>query len=124
MVLPGGSKLYAVCASADLGGTTGSMQYRVRKGATLEFVYPPQAKHPKGLFVLELLPRGASLYFQNGEFQYTIYEPLSGAASIDVARNGRALTTITCSAATDGLTLTTTQEFLSGAGVYNAAGKP
>lgn len=113
-----GKKRFAVCASGDLSGSTGYMQYRVMKGAILEFVYPSSQKHPKGLFTLEVLPRGASLGFRNGEYTYVIYEPLIGPATIDVSKSEGAVTTITCSSATDGLTLTPTQELLSRVGIY------
>jgi hypothetical protein len=117
-----GQQRFAVCASADLSSSTGYMQYRVMKGANLEFAYPSGPRHPRSLFLLSLLPRGASLTFRNGEYQYAIYEPLIGPATIDVARTERPLATITCASATDGLTLTTTQELLSQVGVYNASG--
>lgn len=117
-----GQKRLAVCASSDLSSSTGYMQYRVMKGADLEFAYPSGLRHPRSLFLLSLLPRGASLTFRNGEYQYAIYEPLMGPATIDVARGERPLATITCATATDGLTLTTTQELLSRAGVYHAPG--
>jgi hypothetical protein len=118
-----GQKHYAVCASGDLSDSAGYLQYRVKKNASLEFVYPTKLKHPKDLFLLEILNRGASLTFQNGAYQYTIYEPLMGPATVSVAKNEQTLTTIICSTATDGLTLTTTQEFLSRVGVYKRSGQ-
>lgn len=117
-----GPRRLAVCASGELSSTTGYLQYRAGEGAGLDVTYPSKPVHPKGLFVLSLLPRGASLAFRNGDDHYAIHEPLIGSSTIDVVRAGRAVATITCAIATDGLTLTSTQEQLSRVGVYRAPG--
>ena len=119
-----GKKQYAICASSHLDSSSGYMQYRVMKGGKPEFAYPTPAKHPKGVFRLELLPRGASLTFHNAAYQYTIYEPLIGPASVHVEKAGKSLADITCATATEGLTLTTTQTLLSQVGVYRPLGVP
>lgn len=106
-----GQKTYGLCASPDLSATAGYLQYRVSKGATVEFAYPSPTSHPRGIFTLSLAPRGASLVFQNGEYQYAIYEPLAGRTVISVSKNGTGLASISCGKASDTLTLTDTQNF-------------
>jgi len=101
-------KTYSVCASADLGATSGYLQYRAGKPSAIEFRHPGEPKHPKGVFVFSLLARGASLTFENEGHEYTIYEPLMGGTTIDVRKEGRELATIPCDSATETLTLTTT----------------
>jgi hypothetical protein len=112
-----GHKRYAVCASKDLSNSAGYIQYRVMKGGNLEFVYPAKLTHPKGLFVLETHGRYASLNFRNGEYRYTIYEPLIGPASIDAEKQGKSIGAVTCSSATEGLTLNSTLDLMSQVGV-------
>lgn len=112
------AKLYVICASDDLNASTGYMQYRVYKGALQEFVYPATQRHPKGLFTLYPRARGASLVFKNGQFQYEIYEPLTGSTSIEVSKNQRPIANLSCRDATDTLTLTSIWEFFARIGVY------
>jgi hypothetical protein len=113
-----GQKLYVLCASRDLSSKTGYLQYRVKKGSSTEFNFPSLPRHPRGLFSLSLMPRGAAFAFQNAEYRYTIYEPLIGQTVIDVAKSDRGLASITCGKTSDTLTLTETQQFFMEIGVF------
>ena len=112
-------KLYTLCASADLGPQTGTLQYRVYQGATLEFAYPAKASHPRRLFKLTLMPRGAAMNFKNGTYEYQIAEPLAGRTEISVRQGSRTLARFDCVDFTDTLTETSTQNFLATLGVYD-----
>ncbi len=112
-----GHKRYAVCASNDLSASAGYMQYRVMKGGHLELIYPAKPSHPKGLFSLKTFGSSASLSFRNGEYQYTLYEPLAGPASIDVEKQGKSIGGFACASATEGLTLNSTLDLMSRVGV-------
>ena len=111
-------KLYTICTSRDLGPQTGTMQYRVYQGATLEFAYPAKTSHPRGLFQLSLMPRGAQMRFKNGAYEYRIAEPLAGSTEISVNKGSKNLARFNCADFTDTLTETSTQDFLATVGVY------
>lgn len=111
-------KIYSICSSKDLSATAGYMQYRAGKLSKTEFTFPEQLKHPKDIFRLNLLARGASFSFSNGAYEYNIYEPLGGPTLIDVSKGDNPLASITCSSATDTLTLTTTMNRFRLFGIY------
>ena len=94
------------------------MQYRVYQKAALEFAYPASHRHPRGLFKLSLLSKGAAMTFSNGGYQYEIYEPLAGSTEIAVTKARKKLADIRCSDFSDTLTLTSTQDFLATVGIY------
>lgn len=102
------SKIYSVCASQNLKETTGYLQYRAGTEKDIAFRFPDKALHPNGYFEFELLARGASLSFSNGDYTYSILESLMGESTIEVEKAGRLLSTVTCQAWTDSLTLTET----------------
>lgn len=112
------AKVYSVCASRDLSPTAGYLQYRAGKSPKLEFAFPDPPRHPKGHFLLRLAPRGASLSFTNGDYEYWIYEPLAGSTTIDVSKGGTLIGTVTCAWSTDTLTLTETQNRFQALGIY------
>lgn len=112
-------KLYEICASRDLTSTSGYMQYRAGSKNKVEFVYPKQRIAPAGKFLFSLLPRGAQISFQNGEFTYEIVEPLIGTPQIIVSRgNGSPVLAADCQNHSESLTLTTTQNRFKGLGIY------
>lgn len=111
------SKTYSVCASGDLDGASGYMQYRAGTMSAIELSYPEGFRHPKGAFAYSLLAKGASLEFENKGYQYAIYEPLMGAPSIVVSQASRELASIQCDTSTDTLTLTTTIDQLKAVGI-------
>lgn len=102
------TKIYSVCSSKNLGAATGYMQYRAGKSTKIEFNFPEKLQHPRNIFQSDMLPRGVSLSFSNGEYKYTITESLSGLTMIDVSKAQKTLATISCDSATDSLTLTET----------------
>lgn len=112
-------KFYTICASNDLGPDTGYMQYRVYQRATQEFAYPATPQHPKGLFKLNLLPRGAALQFKNEAYVYVISEPLAGATKISVRKGSQHLASVNCTDYSDTLTLTSTLNFFATLGIYD-----
>ena len=113
-----GRKVYRLCASQDLGPTTGHLQYRVIRSGKIEFQYPSANAHPRGVFRLALLPRGASLSFTDAAHEYGIYEPLAGQTTIDVSKGGKGVASVTCTKSSDTLTLTSTQDLFKEIGIY------
>lgn len=111
-------KIYSLCSSKNLSPTTGYMQYRAGTSSKTEFTFPEHSEQPKGYFRLGLLPRGARLTFSNAGYEYAIYEPLIGPTLIDVVKSQSPVALVTCSSATDTLTLTTTQERFRLLGIY------
>lgn len=85
--------------------------------SAIEFSYPEDFRHPRGVFVYSLLAKGASLEFENKGVQYVVYEPLMGGTTINVSRASRELASIQCDTATDTLTLTTTIDQLKSVGI-------
>lgn len=114
-----GRKVYSLCASRDLGPTSGTLQYRAgKKGSKPELAFPDPATHPKGHFVLNIVSRGATLSFSNKGYTYYVYEPLAGQTVIDVSKGDTPIGSITCGNATDTLTLTSTQNRFKTLGVF------
>lgn len=112
------AKVYSLCASRDLSPSSGYLQYRAGKGAKAEFAFPDPPQPPRGHFLLRLAPRGASLSFKNGDYDYWIYEPLAGSTTIDVLKAGKPIGTVTCSWSSDTLTLTETLNRFQALGAY------
>ena len=113
-----GRKVYALCASQDLGPAIGHLQYRAIKSGKVEFEYPSAKVHPRGVFQLALLPRGASLFFTSEVHEYSIHEPLAGKTTIDVSKEGKGVAGIMCAKSSDTLTLTSTLDFFREIGVF------
>ena len=111
-------EVHSLCASRDLGPTTGYLQYRARTREGVVSVFPDPARHPEGLFRLRLAPRGASLRFAIGDREYWIHEPLMGSTSIQVLEAGRSTGVVTCDWSTDTLTLTDTQNRFHRIGIF------
>jgi hypothetical protein len=80
------------------------------KGEKIEFEYPSPPEHPRGLFRLIVGNRATGLLFANGGYEYEISESLAGRAMIDVSKDQQSIASITCTTASDTLTLTTTQQ--------------
>jgi hypothetical protein len=103
-------KIYSVCSSEGLSPTTGYMQYRAGTTSKTEFAFPEPPRHPKGFFHLNLLPRGASLGFSNGGYEYAIDEPLAGATFVAISKGQGPVAFVTCKSATRTLTLNQTMD--------------
>jgi len=114
-----GRKVYSLCASRDLGPTTGTLQYRAgKKDGKPEFAYPEPAAHPRGHFTLQIVSRGATLSFSNKGYDYYVYEPLAGQTVIDVGKGNKPLASISCGQGAETLTLTETQNRYKAPGVF------
>lgn len=112
-------KIYSLCSSRDLGANTGYMQYRAGTASKTEFLFPERLAHPKEKFRLSLQAKGVMFSFSNAGYEYAIHEPLAGATHIDVVNSqGAQVADVTCSSATDTLTLTTTMERFERLGIY------
>ena len=111
-------KFYTICASNDLGPHSGYMQYRVYQKATQELAYPASHQHPRGLFKLKFMPKGAAMSFSNGAYAYEIYEPLAGNTEILVSKGRKRLANLSCRESSNTLTLTSIQNFLATVGIY------
>lgn len=113
------SRLYALCASPNLGSGTGHLQYRAGPLGKPELLYPSEPLSPKGRFHYSLLAKGARLSFTHDGYRYDIYEPLQGHTTISVSQ-GRAPAklAVTCGTASDTLTLTPTLELFKSIGIY------
>ena len=112
------NKIYSVCASKNLGASTGYMQYRVGYLRKPDFLYPEKPQHPKSFFNFELLNRAARLNFTNVKFHYEITDQLIGESYIDVTKNEKPVATVTCSDSTQTLTDTTSINLFKAIGIY------
>jgi hypothetical protein len=113
-------KIYSICASESLDATTGWLQYRAGPAGNINFRYPETLSHPKGAFRFSLLARGAQMEFRNGVFSYTIYEDITGGATIAVEKNDVEIASINCKEATDTLANTETINFMRAIGLIEA----
>ncbi len=113
-------KIYEICVSKDLGIKQGYMQYRAgQPGKPAELVFPTQLVPPKGLFKVDMLPRGVMLSFTHQKELYEINEPLSGSTTISAAKEGQnSSVAVTCDTASDTLTLTPTLNRFKSLGIY------
>ena len=112
-------KIYSLCSSKDLGADAGYMQYRAGSASKTEFVFPERLEHPIGNFRFVPHGKGVMLSFSNAGYEYAIYEPVGGSTHIEVAKSqGPQVAAVTCSLATDTLTLTTTMERFGLLGIY------
>lgn len=73
------------------------MQYRAGKIGNIDFRYPKDFKHPKGIFTPEVGNRGGTFNFKNDDYEYKITDQLIGASYISVNKNGRSIAQIQCS---------------------------
>lgn len=113
-----GKKIYSICASRDLTGTIGYLQYRAGTLEKTEFKFPAELQHPKGRFEYGLLAHGAYLSFKNGHYSYEISEPLIGQPAIDISKADRHLSTLQCSTSTQSLTDNATMDIFKTVGAY------
>lgn len=110
-------KTYSVCASRDLTGEKGYMQYRAGSSERTSFRYPGQLLHPKGHFEYSLGAHGAGLTFKNGEYTYHIGDELRGNPVLFVDRSGGDSTSVECTQAFQSLTENSAIELMEAAGI-------
>jgi len=90
-------KLYELCASHDLTKDRGYLQYRAGRIGSVELVFPTSKLHPRGLFKHQLYARNAALIFRNGDFEYELFDALTGKSELRVYRtSGKLLADISC----------------------------
>lgn len=90
-------KVYELCASQDLGKTTGYLQYRAGRIGKIELVFPQKLQHPQGLFQHKLYARNAALIFRNGRYEYELFDALIGGSELRVREiNGKTSHDIFC----------------------------
>jgi hypothetical protein len=90
-------KIYSLCASNGLHENSGYMQYRAGKIGNIDFNFPKDLRHPKGVFAAEAGNRGGGFHFANANYAYEISDQLIGESYIDVKKNGRSIAQIICS---------------------------
>jgi hypothetical protein len=101
-------KVYELCASKNLGKSTGYLQYRAGRIGKIELSYPRELVHPKGLFHLRHYPRNGGLAFKIGQFEYELFDPLTeGGSQLRVfGVDSKPLRTIHCAESNEALTNT------------------
>ena len=75
------AKVVSLCASKNLSSTDGYMQFRYGRRGNIELRFPPEDRHPKGLFTNthENYTDGTEfgLHFNVGELTYTVYNTIT-----------------------------------------------
>lgn len=102
------TKRYELCASSNLSGSGGYMQYRASSGGKQTFQFPELQKHPQGHFELSMTAKGTVLTFRNANTTYEIFQPAAGRARILVTREGKPSVDVPCRNDSDTLALTST----------------
>ena len=110
-------KTYSLCASNNLTGSEGYLQYRAGAKKNIEFKFPENQMHPKGNFEFNLLPHGVSLSFKNGNYTYSIYEDVKGEAAINVEKESKTIAVVKCRESTDTLTENSSIDIFKAAGI-------
>ncbi len=103
-----GSKTVAVCASARLTRTEGSVQYRFGSATAVELAYPAEGADWRGVArggVLMFSAGGGSfLAFSNREYRYIVYSAVGQGwgkkSGVAVERSGRRIASLACRTAT------------------------
>ena len=97
-------KQLAVCASADLSATAGSLQYRFGRPGAIELAHPAPGADWRALTRAGRLEfsggGGAWLAFANGAYRYVVYTAIGsdwgGRAGVVVQKNGRRVAHLPC----------------------------
>jgi hypothetical protein len=113
---------YALCASPDVTRSAGYMQYRSSVRGKVTFMFPATRKPPLGSFTYRSFPNGdAAVEFVNGDYRYSLLDPLRGASSILVSGPGDAgsTTEISCAAGNQTLQLNYTMRMMYESGLWS-----
>ncbi|WP_369942350.1 hypothetical protein [Xanthomonas medicagonis] len=82
-------RVFSLCSSKVANRTSGYIQYRASEAGKLVLQYPADKKPPTGLFTYRSFLNGnASVEFSNGDYQYSLVDPLRSGSSILVSRPG------------------------------------
>jgi hypothetical protein len=111
---------FELCASKDIGSSSGYMQYRSSTNGKLVFQYPTRPQHPLGIFESKAFTTGVRLQFNNGGFAYDIAERMpNGDTSINITAPDGKNSVISCSEDYSfTLTLTSTIELFKKTGIW------
>jgi hypothetical protein len=118
---PSKGKVCELCASRDLGKNTGYLQYRAGRVGKIEFAFPKNLQHPRGLFEFHPYARDAGLRFTNGRYEYELFDQLIGGRSeIRISeKSGKFFPSIECDIANESLTDTATFNLFREIGIYD-----
>ncbi len=112
-------KVYELCASRDLGKSTGYLQYRAGRIGKVELTYPPGLIHPRGVFKLHLYARNAGLTFRNERYEYQLFDALIGTSELRVFEvDGKLVRSISCEESNETFTNTQTINLFKEVGLY------
>ena len=112
-------KIYSLCASNGLNKISGYMQYRAGTIGNIDFRFPKDSRHPKGIFAADVGNRGGSFHFTNANYEYEITDQLIGESYIDVKKNERSLAQIRCSVAEPSIIDTSSMNLFDSLGLLN-----
>lgn len=98
------TKKVAVCASAQLTPTTGSVQYRFGRADAVELAYPPEGADwravTRGGVLMFSGGGGAILAFSKRDVRYVVYTAIGrgwgSKAGVVVERRGRRIASLAC----------------------------
>jgi len=98
-----GKKILSLCASNDLSQNSGYLQYKFGIKDKIEFIYPKEKIHPKGIFIYgsQMLIGGGADYvkFKNSNIQYLVYSYIRdqrGSEGVAVYKNNKLLKDFEC----------------------------
>ncbi len=95
-----GRKVASLCASSDIGPSSGRIRYAFGAMGKPELVYPAMGTDPRKAFSYGLLAKGDYVRFQNGGVSYVVFSYMQpGIGDVDgvvVTRPGRPPVTLAC----------------------------
>lgn len=99
-----GSKKVAVCASAQLSATTGSVQYRFGRSDAVQLAYPPEGANwravTRGGVLMFSGGGGSFLAFSRRDHRYVVYTAIGrgwgSKAGVVVERRGKRIASLAC----------------------------
>ena len=95
------------------------MQYRAGKIGNIDFRYPKDFKHPKGIFTSEVGNRFGRFNFKNDDYEYEITDQLIGESYIRVNKNERFIAEINCSYAEPSIIDNSSMDLFESLGLRN-----
>ena len=114
-------KVYELCASKNLGKSSGYLQYRAGRIGKIELSYPGELVHPRGLFRLQLYARDGGLFFTIGKYEYELFDPLTGPGGsvLHVFKDkSKVVSEIFCAESNEAMTNTDVIQLFKAAGLY------
>lgn len=115
-------KIYALCSSINISKKFGYIQYKIAKNGNTNFVFPSSKIPPFGLFSFQTSANGdAFLKFSNGDYDYSLVDPLRGRSLISVTpkKSLNRLSQISCNDANQTLQVNYTMRLMFDAGIWS-----